>query len=199
MTRFDRTCVWLTRILIAGMVGYGLGHAVAGNLKYARYIIAGALIVILVTYFARHMFGLIPSWLVLFMATFMVLGSCFGFGYGMYGKWWPWDDLMHAISGVVFGFFGVVLVEHMCNEWAPRPPVWARVMIAMLFACFIALMWELYEFGSDLYFGTFFQQNDLYDTMIDLFYGALWGLITASGYYFVKKRFPHLVKELSRK
>ncbi len=198
MSRVDAGYVWATRISIVGMTAYGLWQVAAGHSRVGGYIIAGALIVALLALYARHMFGLVPSWLVFLLAIFMVLGSCLGFGYGMYGKWWPWDDWMHGISGVLFGLFGVVLADHLARIWAPKLPVWVRIGLATLFAVFVALIWELYEFGSDLFLGTFFQQNDLYDTMVDLLYGGLWGFIGASSYYAVKKLSPRFTRKYLR-
>lgn len=185
MKRLDRAFVWATRVLIAGMTLYGLWIAVAGNTKNASYVVIGALIVALLSLFARHMFGLVPSWIVFLFALMMLLGSSFGFGYGMYSKWWPWDDWVHGVSGVTIGLLGSILVDRMAKEWAPKLPVGIRITIATMFAASIALLWELYEFAADLYLHTFFQQNDLHDTMIDLLYGTFWGLVSASVYYYV--------------
>lgn len=185
MTKLENFFVWATRILVVGMLGYGVWHMVAGSPKAARYIITGALVVTLVLVVSRFANKLVPSWLLLFIAVFMVLASCLGFGYNMYEKWWPWDDLMHGISGFLFGLVGVMLVERMCAAWSPKLPVWIRVCLATLFAVFIAVLWELLEFGSDLFLGSFLQQADLYDTMVDLWLGSIWGLVAAGAYYAV--------------
>ncbi len=190
MAKFDNFFLWVTRGLTIGMLGYGVWHLLAGSPKVARYIIAGAFVVAIIALISRYANKLVPAWLMCSIAVLMVLVACLGFGYDMYSKWWPWDDWMHGLSGVVFSAFGIVLIERMCQRWSPKLPVWIRVVIATLFAAFIATFWELLEFGSDQFLGSFLQQADLYDTMYDLWLGSVWGLITAAGYYTFKSVRP---------
>jgi hypothetical protein len=52
----------------------------------------------------------------------------------------------------------------------------------------VATLWEIIEFASDEWFGTFSQGADLYDTMMDLIYGIAGGVLMAVAWTIQVKR-----------
>lgn len=110
--------------------------------------------------------------LILFIFSAQVLGSVLDF----YGKFLWWDTMLHTISGVIFFFIGVALIEQV-NQKTNRANI--HKVIALLFGVFFALatgvIWEIIEFLIDTYLNGNMQvtkgmigQEAVKDTMIDL-------------------------------
>lgn len=114
----------------------------------------------------------------LFAANF--LGEIFEFYYIF---WW-WDIFLHALSGVFLGFAGFIVV-FMLNG---SPKIGVRLspfFIAIFSFCFavsLGVIWEIYEFVMDNFFGMNMQKSGLVDTMWDLITdsaGALFAAVTS--------------------
>jgi hypothetical protein len=97
-----------------------------------------------------------------------------------YGLGW-WDKAMHLISGVILGFIALVLYEGLIhrnggNDLEP----WFVFLLTVSIAAFAGVIWEIYEFSSDNFFGTTLQGTGVFDTMTDLMADVAGGLIIAS-------------------
>lgn len=96
----------------------------------------------------------------------------------MYGRIWVWDDILHFASGLLIGLGAILwLVALRWKEKRLSMPVWFSALWVFCLTVSIAAVWEIVEFGSDELFGTFSQGADLFDTMMDITYGAISGLI----------------------
>ncbi len=60
-----------------------------------------------------------------------------------------------------------------------RMPAWMQATFIFCLVAGVIVVWELVEFSSDQLFGTNSQGNDLFDTMLDLLYGAIGGFVMA--------------------
>lgn len=111
----------------------------------------------------------------LFAANF--LGELFEFYYIF---WW-WDIFLHALSGVFLGFAGFIVV-FMLNG-SPNIGVKLSPFFIALFAfCFavsLGVIWEVYEFIMDSFFGMNMQKSGLVDTMWDLITNSVGALFAA--------------------
>lgn len=90
-----------------------------------------------------------------------------------------WDDGLHFVSGLLAGLAGTVWVTTLLQRNVLSAPVWLQVVMIIALGALVAVVWELIEFTSDQWFGTFMQRNDLFDTMTDFAYGMLGTLIMA--------------------
>lgn len=110
-----------------------------------------------------------------------VFGSMFtGEVLSMYGRWWPYDDWVHFASGIVLGLATFVVLRFYQARAGWRLASWLIVAAMIAVNCTISMAWELVEFASDAWFGTFSQGADLVDTMIDMRNGLFGAALTAA-------------------
>jgi len=118
-----------------------------------------------------------------------------------YFKFWWWDMMLHALSGIILGIIGFILV-YLLNQEEEIDVVLSPIFVAIFsfaFSVSIGALWEIFEFSMDSMFGLnmqkpmgglFFKTNQsaLIDTMWDLIVDSL-GALAASivGYIYMKK------------
>jgi len=151
-----------------------------------------ALLALCVLLFVRYLpqeLGYSVPWLTDLFLSFLVfgalvLGECFYY----YTHIPFWDDLLHAMSGILLALLGFLLFTQR------------QVLGGVSFAVFGSSLWEMVEYAVDRIFGMNMQKDSqiqpplfnflriapidgtdigLYDTMADLFYGFLGGIILA--------------------
>ena len=134
-------------------------------------------------------------------AEFQVLAIAFVFGSLFLGEvrnyyeliWW-WDAGLHAVSSLLFGIVGFLLVyvlnenERVSLRLLPR----FVALFAFTFAIAVGALWEVFEFGMDQIFGTQMQKprfgdpSGLTDTMWDLVIDAAGALlISGLGWWYM--------------
>lgn len=105
------------------------------------------------------------------------------------GAYWYvpwWDNAMHAISGVVFGFLGFLVLYTAYEQKRLQMSLKIMAMFAFCFSMACGAVWEIAEFSSDSLLGSIAQRNNT-DTMEDLLYDALGALLIAiAGYRYIK-------------
>lgn len=116
------------------------------------------------------------------LAIVFVYASLFlGEVHGFYARYWWWDILLHAGSGLILGVFGFLLV-YVMNEKADvhlsMKPAFVA-LFAFMFALGIGCLWEIFEFSIDQTFGTNMQKSGLVDTMSDLIVDGIGAAIIA--------------------
>lgn len=100
--------------------------------------------------------------------------------------WW-WDLLLHFSSGILFGIAGFLLV-HILNQEKSVHLHMEQKFVALFsfsFAISIGVLWEIFEFLMDYFFGLNMQKSGLPDTMSDLIVDALGaGVVALLGYLY---------------
>jgi hypothetical protein len=141
----------------------------------AAGIACGAMPIILGYFFKWNFnFPLVLSYLA-FLFCSQYLGSISGW----YGLGW-WDTFLHALSGAILGFTGIALYERLIHRDAGRHiSAWFVFLFVFAFSIFGGVVWEIYEFSSDQFFGTTLQGGGNKDTMVDLISDSLGGLAVA--------------------
>ena len=141
---------------------------------------------------------------ILFLFASLFLGEIRGF----YERFWWWDLLLHATSGLLLGILGFLLV-YVLNEseriaLAMKPGFVA--LFAFLFAVAFGGLWEIFEFAMDQIFGTRMQKemlgdpSGLTDTMWDLIVDSCGALvISLLGWMYMAKRKESFIDEWIRK
>ena len=86
-----------------------------------------------------------------------------GYSYNLYHLTTWWDDMLHALSGVLFALFGAYLPTLFCKNENVCFPL--RAFCAFSFSVAIAGLWELIEFTSDTFFLTDMQKDTLLQSM----------------------------------
>ena len=136
--------------------------------------------------------------IVLFIYAGIYLGEVRDF----YHRFWWWDSMLHAFSGVALGFAGFLILYSLYKT----ERLHARPLLIVVFTFFFSLglgaTWEIFEFGMDSIFGLDMQKarnlEETYgyfdtrlgvlDTMYDLILDAIGALVASiSGYIYLKK------------
>jgi hypothetical protein len=118
-----------------------------------------------------------------------------------YLKFWWWDIMLHALSGVILGFIGFVLI-YILNKDTKVNLALSPLFIAIFsftFAVSVGGLWEIFEFTMDSIFGLNMQKSGLVDTMWDLIVDSLGALFSSTmGYIYLKRRGASYLRNLVR-
>ncbi len=157
----------------------------------------------------------LQTFLVLFVYTGLFLGEVRGF----YSRFWWWDSIHHFAGGVVLCILGFLMIYIIYKlGFFKAHPFWVA-FFSFCFALTVMVLWEIFEFGMDSFFGLNMQlarfdisdimlygssRIAIYDTMWDLILGTLGAFFGAvGGYLFLTKgKFPlfsSLVKSFEKK
>ncbi|WML44450.1 hypothetical protein [Neobacillus sp. PS3-40] len=117
--------------------------------------------------------------IVLSYLIFLVGSQYLGSIKGWYGLGW-WDTIMHLISGAIIAFTAIALYERLIHRDAGNDiSPWFVFLFTLSFAALGGVMWEIYEFSSDQFFGMTLQGGGNTDTMTDLIADVVGGLLIA--------------------
>jgi hypothetical protein len=133
--------------------------------------------------------------IILFMYSALVLGEVRGY----YTRFWWWDIVLHAGSGIALGFAGFIImyILYKGNKIKANPLTIA--IFSFCFAFAIGSLWEIFEFIMDSLISTNMQKSNT-DTMRDLIVDGIGSLITASlGYWYLKREKIHFFNNLIKK
>ncbi len=112
---------------------------------------------------------------VLFLGSSLLVGEFFD----LYGKIWWWDDMLHALSGVLFGFVGLLtLYLSFPKQWGSIRPLFGAFIVFSV-AMASAAVWEVIEYAVDRLAGGHMQYG-LEDTMNDMV-AAMVGAVVVVG------------------
>ncbi|WP_312474804.1 hypothetical protein [Neobacillus sp.] len=156
-------------------------------------VVCGA-IPLLLALFTKLQFNLpiVISYLI-FLIGSQYLGSILGW----YRLGW-WDTFMHLVSGAILAFTGIALYERMIHRNAgDEISPWFVFWFTLSFAALGGVLWEIYEFSCDQFFGMTLQGGGNKDTMTDLVADTVGGLFIAvwSGVRTkkkIKKEYPQM-------
>lgn len=121
----------------------------------------------------------LPTFIQVSYVAFLFLSMFSGEVLGMYSRFYPWDDIMHFISGLFVGMGAVLWLTSVADRAKMAVSSWLIALCVFCLGATMAVVWEVVEFGSDRLFGTFTQRNDLFDTMTDLMLGTVSALFIA--------------------
>ncbi|WP_066061706.1 membrane-spanning protein [Neobacillus soli] len=120
----------------------------------------------------------------LFIFCSIFLGSIASFY--LHFKWW--DSTVHFYKGIYVGIVGITLYKLWIPEQARNGTSrWILFLFVLSLAVLAGALWEIYEFVGDQTFTHTMQRGGNTDTMHDLLWGFVGGLIVAI-YSFVRKQ-----------
>ncbi|HSX28575.1 MAG TPA: hypothetical protein VLF60_03965 [Candidatus Saccharimonadales bacterium] len=103
-----------------------------------------------------------------------------------YKKFWWWDMVLHASSGVVLSFAGFLILYVPYARQQLQMPFKLMAFFSFCMGLAAGALWEIYEFSSDVLLHTHMQHGNG-DTMHDLLTDAIGALVFAVvGYYYLK-------------
>jgi hypothetical protein len=138
---------------------------------------------------ARHFQLKIPLEFDTIAVIFIYMSLFLGEVQGFYGRFWWWDLVLHASSGLLLGITGFLLVYLLNQDKNAnvhlKPGFIA--LFAFMFAQGLGSLWEIFEFLMDFFFGLNMQKSGLVDTMADLIINAVAAsTIALLGYGYLK-------------
>lgn len=148
------------------------------------------------TFLSRFFNVFIPPEFVLLAIVFVFASLFLGEIHEYYTRFWWWDIVLHSSSGFLLGIIGFLLVyvlNQIENVQMYMKPGFVA-FFAFLFAVGMGVIWEIFEFSMDSFFGMNMQKemlgdpSGLTDTMWDLIVDTLGALIIAVlGYGYIRK------------
>ena len=158
----------------------------------------------------NHAHHLLIAVLLLFVAAAVLLGEMLN----MYDALWWWDDMLHGLSGVIFGLVGLFLLFAINKRTDMRVAPLFVALFVICFAMACGVVWEIYEFTLDVFFKTTMQQWNmgqnavvigkdyqgmgLRDTMSDLITASIGAVIAGTISYFAFDRKRHAVRRVMK-
>lgn len=127
-----------------------------------------------------------------FFLTFFIYASLFlGELRGFYTKFWWWDIVLHAGSGVALGFIGFLILFTLYRHGKMDSSPLLFAIFSFCFALSLGALWEIFEFIMDTFFDFNMQRTEtgVNDTMRDLIVDASGTLfVSIIGYYHLKQK-----------
>lgn len=123
--------------------------------------------------------------IVVFIYASVFLGEVRGY----YTRFWWWDLVLHAGSGLALGFAGFLILYIVYRRHKIQASPLLIAFFSFAFASAIGVIWEIFEFTMDSLFDFTMQKSGLVDTMWDLIVNAGGALITSALGYLHLKRF----------
>lgn len=186
-----------SRAMQAGMVAVIVAGVATGNLTWVPGAVASLVISEIPSLLRRDLRLVLPVELNLWIVLALFLHVVGGFS-GFYDNLPGWDHLTHVMSSsliAALGFVAVVAVDKYA-ESIYLPGSFLAFFIVM-FTMAMGVSWELMEYVVDEATGSSMQYS-LSDTMTDLLFDALAGIVVAAyGTYYLRRTSPeHFVESL---
>jgi hypothetical protein len=119
-----------------------------------------------------------PSFLAavaLFVLATLYLGELHDF----YNRFWWWDLVLHFGSAMGFGILGFLLIFMLFQGDCYAAPPWAVGLLSFCVAMTVGVLWEIFEYAMDTFFGFNMQKSGLPDTMGDLIVNTVGAALAA--------------------
>jgi hypothetical protein len=173
-----RRHVWalpFTLIMAGGIItSFSMGHY--GHMAIAIFLTISSTLPLIMERLWRVR---LPTFIQVSYVAFLFLSMFSGEVLSMYSIFYPWDDIMHFISGLFVGMAAVLWLTSVVDRTKLSVSSWLIALCVFCLGATMAVVWEVVEFSSDRLFGTFTQRNDLFDTMTDLMLGTVSALFIA--------------------
>lgn len=100
-----------------------------------------------------------------------------------------WDLFLHGGNSLILGLVGFILAYGLLLASQMQAKPFFIALFSMAFAVFVGVLWEIFEFSMDYFFGLSMQKSGLVDTMTDLMMdvgGA--SVVSILGFLYLKKK-----------
>lgn len=186
LEKIFRYTSYLIKIMLLSIIIFDIINA-----KYSQLFITSLTLVLLLipSLFRRKYDAIIPLEIEILIVIF-IFGTLFlGEIHNYYELYEYWDVYLHTLSGILLGLLGFVIVYSIIetNTTNNLTPFFVA-LFTFSFAVMIGVIWEIFEFSMDIFFGLNMQKSGLIDTMTDLIVDSIGALIVAiTSYFYMKK------------
>ncbi len=173
------------------------------------------LILFLPTLFEKRYQVIFPAEIQFAIVLFLYCALFLGMSRDWYLRYWWWDSLMHAFSGVALGFAGFLILYTLYKSGRLKASPFLIALLSFCFAVALGTVWEIYEFAIDSFLGRNMQRAifsieeikehgssriAIYDTMWDLILDSIGALVASlAGYFYLKKGEMPVLKKIVQK
>lgn len=184
--RFQLTLAMLMQVILL----IGLVVAIIEGIWLTVFLAAFAFLITLLPAFIRRNYRVyLPLEFDFFLVLFVFASLFLGEMQSYYERFWWWDVVLHTSAGILMGLIGFSLV-FVLNRHARVEVMLSPFFMALFAFCFaeaIGVIWEVFEFAMDSFFGMNMQKSGLVDTMWDLIVNTMGAaLVSTVGYFYVK-------------
>lgn len=153
------------------------------------FVIGQAIVFSLIPFFLERYYDIkisrgLKMGIVAFIFATLFLGEINNF----YDQFWWWDKLLHFTAGFGLTLIGFALLVQIYAASDLQSTPFLTTLFALCFTAFVAVLWEVFEFGVDPLTTTIMQPDNA-DTMWDLIVALIAGsIVGVFGYQYLKKR-----------
>ncbi len=101
----------------------------------------------------------LPGEIQIIIVVFIYASLFLGMAQEWYRRFWWWDSLMHAFSGIALGFAGFMILYALHKAGRLQAGPFLIVMFSFCFAVALGAVWEIFEFGIDSFLGDNMQRT----------------------------------------
>ncbi len=106
-----------------------------------------------------------------------------------YIKFSWWDLFLHGGNSIILGLVGFIMAYGLLLTSKMQAKPFFISLFSLTFAVFIGVLWEIFEFGMDYFFGFTMQKSGLVDTMTDLMMDVVGAMVVSIlGFFYLKKK-----------
>ena len=140
----------------------------------------------------------LPFELDLLITLMTFLHSFMGEGLGFYSRYWLFDNVLHLFGSGVSALLAFIITFSLHHTGRLRLTYPLIGLFTVTFAMAIGGMWEILEYSVDTLFDKT-TQHGLDDTMSDLIYDLIGGIISATfGMLYVRYSKPETKRRMTR-
>lgn len=149
-------------IVLRSVVVLGMFLSALGGRWENFFVSALALVLFLAPSILEHRLKIdLPTPLEIVILLFVFAAMILGELEGYYSRYPFWDAMLHTVNGFLFSAVGFALVDLLNRGQGTRfhlSPLYLAIA-AFCFSMTIGVLWEFFEFGMDLIFGTDMQKD----------------------------------------
>ncbi len=179
---------WVVRLLRVSLVLAVLIAALLQNWETAFMSLLALVLTGLPNFIERRYRLSLPIEYAFVIIAIIYAGFFLGEAGDVYEKFWWWDIVLHASSGLVLSFVGFLILFSLHKQKKLNTSPFIMSLFAFAFGMAAGSIWEIFEFGMDNIFGLNMQKSGLNDTMSDLMVDGIGSLIVARlSYNYVRR------------
>ncbi|MBS3095784.1 hypothetical protein J4231_03830 [Candidatus Woesearchaeota archaeon] len=188
---------YLKEITLNSIISFSLNFMLiilVPYLMYAKqYLLAlsalAAVIISLTPAILRRNYNINMPLGISFLVTLVLYLHTIGISFRLYSRLPYYDVTLHIIGSMVVALLGfaIVYTMHFTKKVSLSIPLIG--LFTVIFALAVGALWEVGEFAADQFLGTH-AQPDNFDTMTDMIYDTVAGIITAIAAMFYVNNTP---------
>lgn len=158
----NRSSIWVYFILRALVIVCMVLEFLRGDMNNA-FLCLLSLILFLLPYFVEHRFKIeLPNMLEIIILLFIFSAEILGEINNFYGIIPHFDTLLHTINGFLAAGVGFALFDLLNSKVKSinLSPIFLSI-VAFCFSMTIGILWEFFEYGTDVYFKTDMQKDKI--------------------------------------